>query len=126
MAVVTKNSVSITNHAGKPVDKKVFEVNWNAEAAEKGGFEHFMLKEIHEQPKAVRATLSSRISKDGNAVVLEELGWNRDFLESIHKMNRDVDIFFARLIQKTVLEIILRLFSFFFRHWSDLPKILEA
>ena len=58
----------------------------NAEAAEKGGFEHFMMKEIHEQPKAVRATLSARIEKDESAVVLEELAWDKSFLDSVHKI----------------------------------------
>lgn len=86
MAVVKKDSVSITNHAGEAVTKKVFEVNWNAEAAEKGGYEHFMLKEIHEQPKAVRATISSRIAKDNSAVVLDELKWNKDFLNSFNRI----------------------------------------
>lgn len=86
IAVVRKDSVTVTNRAGKRIDKKVFEVNWNAEAAEKGGYEHFMLKEIHEQPKAVRATLSSRLAKDDSAVVLEELQWNKDFLSDIHRV----------------------------------------
>jgi glucosamine--fructose-6-phosphate aminotransferase (isomerizing) len=86
MAVVTKVGVSIMNYAGVPIRKKVFEVNWNAEAAEKGGFEHFMLKEIHEQPKAVRATLASRIAKDESSVVLEELGWDNAFLDDVHKV----------------------------------------
>ena len=86
MAVVTKDSVWFTNREGEPITKKVFEVNWNAEAAEKGGYEHFMLKEIHEQPKAVRETMSSRIAKDDSAIVLDELKWNADFLNSINKV----------------------------------------
>ena len=47
LAIVKKDSVVIKNRAGEVVNKKVFEVSWNAEAAEKGGYEHFMLKEIH-------------------------------------------------------------------------------
>ncbi|MBQ9364888.1 MAG: glutamine--fructose-6-phosphate transaminase (isomerizing) [Schwartzia sp.] len=86
IAVVKKDSVWVTNNQGEPVTKKVFEVNWNAEAAEKGGYEHFMLKEIHEQPKAVRATLSSRFAKDGSSVVFDELKWNVDFLKSIDRI----------------------------------------
>ena len=86
MAVVRKDSVWITNRQGKPVTKKVFEVNWNAEAAEKGGYEHFMLKEIHEQPKAVRDTVSPRLAKDDSAVVLDELKWNEDFVSSFRKI----------------------------------------
>ena len=86
MAVVRKDSIKITNRKGEPVTKKVFEVNWNAEAAEKGGFEHFMLKEIHEQPKAVRDTMSQRIAKDGKRIVMDELKWNADYLNNFHKI----------------------------------------
>ena len=85
-AVVRKDSVLITNRKGEPVTKKVLEVNWNAEAAEKGGFEHFMLKEIHEQPKAVRDTMAAHLAKDNSRVVMDELKWSRDFLNSIHKI----------------------------------------
>ncbi|MBQ1510613.1 MAG: glutamine--fructose-6-phosphate transaminase (isomerizing) [Selenomonadaceae bacterium] len=86
IAIVRKDSVDIMDRQGDPVTKKVFEVNWNAEAAEKGGYEHFMLKEIHEQPKAVRDTMSQRISKDGKEIVLEELKWTPEFLNSFNKI----------------------------------------
>jgi glucosamine--fructose-6-phosphate aminotransferase (isomerizing) len=86
VAVVKPDSVWITDRAGVPVTKKVFEVNWNAEAAEKGGYEHFMLKEIFEQPKSVRETMSSRISKDGRKIVIDELKWNKDFINSFKKI----------------------------------------
>ncbi len=86
VAVVRKDSIEITNRRGEPVTKKVFEVNWNAEAAEKGGYEHFMLKEIHEQPKAVRDTMSQRIAKDGSAIVMDELKWDAEFLNSFNKI----------------------------------------
>ena len=66
--------------------KKVFEGNWNAEAAEKGGYEHFMLKEINEQPKAVRDTMSQRIAKDGKSIVMNELKWDADYLNSFNKI----------------------------------------
>ena len=58
IATVTKDSVWVQDINGTPISKKVFEVNWNAEAAEKGGFEHFMLKEIYEQPKSIRDTMN--------------------------------------------------------------------
>ena len=86
MAVVKKDSIEITNRRGELVTKKVFEVNWNAEAAEKGGFEHFMLKEIHEQPKAVRDTMSQRITKDGQSITLDELKWTADYLRQFNKV----------------------------------------
>ena len=86
IAVVKKDSVWITNRRGEPITKKVFEVNWNAEAAEKGGYEHFMLKEIHEQPKAVRDTLSGRIAQDNSAVVLDELKWTKEYVNSFSRV----------------------------------------
>lgn len=86
IAIVKKDGVQITNRAGQPIEKKVFEVNWNAEAAEKGGYEHFMLKEICEQPRAVRETMSARLAKDDSAVILDELKWNQDYLGSVKKI----------------------------------------
>ena len=64
----------------------MFRVNWDAEAAEKGGFEHFMLKEIYEQPKAVRDTLRGRVDKDSEKVVFSELNWTPETLKDIRKI----------------------------------------
>jgi len=86
LAIVRKDSIEVTSRAGDPVQKKVFEVTWNAEAAEKGGYEHFMLKEIHEQPKAVRDTMSQRITGDKKAISFEELAWDADYLNSFNKI----------------------------------------
>ena len=86
VAIVRKDAVEVTNHLGAPVPKKVFEVTWNAEAAEKGGYEHFMLKEINEQPKAVRDTMSQRITADKKAISFEELAWDADYLNSFNKI----------------------------------------
>ena len=86
LAIVRKDSVEITDRKGEPVAKKVFEVTWNAEAAEKGGYEHFMLKEIHEQPKAVRDTMSQRITSDKKSISFEELSWTPEYLNSFNKI----------------------------------------
>jgi len=86
MAVVTKDSVWVTNRLGVPVSKKVFEVNWDAEAAEKGGYEHFMLKEIIEQPKAFRDTMTARVSRDDNVITFDELKWTREDVAAIKKI----------------------------------------
>ena len=86
IAIVQKDTVWVTDLEGTPVSKKVFEVNWNAEAAEKGGFEHFMLKEIYEQPKAIKDTMSCRIAKDGSGVQFEELNWTPEDVKSIGKV----------------------------------------
>ena len=86
IAIVQKDKVWVTDLAGKPISKKVFEVNWDAEAAEKGGFEHFMLKEIYEQPKAIRDTMSCRITQDGKHVHFDELNWTPEDVNSIGKI----------------------------------------
>ncbi len=64
--------IAITDVAGTPRQRAVSEVTWTAEAAEKGGFEHFMLKEIHEQPQALRQCIAGRVTADGS-LRLEEL-----------------------------------------------------
>lgn len=59
--ILKKDSVSISDFSGQPVQKELFPVTWDPVAAEKGGYEHFMLKEIHEQPTALRETLRGNI-----------------------------------------------------------------
>ncbi|SEP25462.1 glutamine--fructose-6-phosphate transaminase (isomerizing) [Propionispora vibrioides] len=86
MAIVTKDSVWVMNRQGVPITKKVFEVNWDAEAAEKGGYEHFMIKEIYEQPKAVRETMSGRLAKDDSHIIFDELKWTPEEVAGINKI----------------------------------------
>ena len=86
IAIVMKDKVWVTDLEGNPISKKVFEVNWDAEAAEKGGFEHFMLKEIYEQPKAIKDTMSRRIVDGGKHVSFEELNWTPEDVKSIDKI----------------------------------------
>jgi len=86
MAIVTSDSVWVMNRQGVPVSKKVFEVHWDAEAAEKGGYEHFMIKEIYEQPKAIRETTTGRLAKDDTGILFDELKWTKDDIAGIHKI----------------------------------------
>ena len=86
LAIVTRDNVSVFDREGNAVDKEVFHVSWNAEAAEKGGYEHFMLKEIHDQPKAVRDTFGTHISEDGKTVHFEELNWTADDVAAVNKI----------------------------------------
>ena len=86
LAIVTRDNVSVFDRAGHAIDKEVFHVSWNAEAAEKGGYEHFMLKEIHDQPKAVRDTFGTHISEDGKAAVFDELNWTADDVAAFNKI----------------------------------------
>jgi glucosamine--fructose-6-phosphate aminotransferase (isomerizing) len=86
IATVQKDKVWVTDMEGTPIAKKIFEVNWNAEAAEKGGYEHFMIKEIYEQPKVIRDTMTSRISKDNDQVVFDELKWQPEDVKSVKRI----------------------------------------
>lgn len=79
-----KGSVTFFNLDGDEIEKEPVEIRWNAEAAEKGGFEHFMMKEIHEQPHAVRETLNS-VLKDGK-IRLEEVGLSEEEIRELSQV----------------------------------------
>ena len=74
IVVLTDGGVEITTPEGERVARELFDVDWNAEAVELGSYEHYMLKEIHEQPATVRATLSGRLHQEGEADLSEEVG----------------------------------------------------
>nr|MBO2493800.1 glutamine--fructose-6-phosphate transaminase (isomerizing) [Clostridia bacterium] len=61
IALIRRDGVEIIDQYGRKVQREVFEVKWDIEAAEKGGYQHFMIKEIHEEPKALKDTMASRI-----------------------------------------------------------------
>jgi glucosamine--fructose-6-phosphate aminotransferase (isomerizing) len=73
IAVMTKASVRVTDFAGNPVEPVMQRITWDPIEAEKGGFKHFMLKEIYEQPRAVRETVEGRISLDTGRVFLDDM-----------------------------------------------------
>ena len=73
IAVLTKSGVRVMDHDGKPVERKPHYVAWDAVMAEKGGYKHFMQKEIFEQPRAVRDTFLGRISQDTGKIYLGEM-----------------------------------------------------
>ena len=81
IAIVGKTSVGFFDSDGKPIDKKLMHITWDADSAEKGGYKHFMKKEIAEQPKAVRDTLGGRIV-DGK-VNLPELTLSDEQIKNI-------------------------------------------
>ena len=111
MAVVTKDSVWVTNRMGVPVSKKVFEVHWDAEAAEKGGHDHFMIKEIIEQPKAFRDTMTARVAKDNNRITFDELKWTREDVAAVKKivMTACGTAYHAGLVAKYYIEQLARI-----------------
>ena len=84
IARLEKGAVTFYNIDREEISKELVEIKWDAEAAEKGGYEHFMLKEIHEQPKVVRDTIHS-VVKDGN-IVLGEFGLTDEEVKEIQQI----------------------------------------
>ncbi len=111
VAVLSRGGVRVMDHKRNAVHKKVYEVKWAAEQAEKGGYEHFMLKEIHEQPKALRDTLSGRISADGSHVTLDEVKITPEEIRGLKKIYITAcgTAFHAGLVGKYVIEKLVRL-----------------
>jgi glucosamine--fructose-6-phosphate aminotransferase (isomerizing) len=73
IAIMTRDSVRVTDFAGTQVEPQMQRITWDPIQAEKGGFKHFMLKEIYEQPRAVRETVEGRISLDTGRVFLDQM-----------------------------------------------------
>jgi glucosamine--fructose-6-phosphate aminotransferase (isomerizing) len=84
VAILTRDSVKVFNSLGAPVKKEVFKVNWDVEAAEKGGFEHFMMKEMYEEPKVIRDTINPRI-KNG-ILNLDSINITKEEIENLEKI----------------------------------------
>ena len=84
VAVVDINGVQVYNNMEQPIEKEHHFVDWDVSAAEKGGYAHFMLKEIMEQPEAIRKTAFNRIHD--NRIVLEDLKIDADYVKSISKI----------------------------------------
>lgn len=81
---LTRDEVNFYNSDLEPIEKEMKTVEWDISAAEKGGYEHFMLKEIHEQPKAVRDTINPRI-RDNN-IVIDELNMSEEEIKKLKKI----------------------------------------
>jgi glutamine---fructose-6-phosphate transaminase (isomerizing) len=87
LAVITPQGVQLTDFSGKPVVREVQHVTWDPIMAEKGGFKHFMLKEIYEQPRSVRDTTLGRISQETGHVFLGEMEISDAELRAAKKIN---------------------------------------
>ncbi|CDF57685.1 glutamine--fructose-6-phosphate transaminase (isomerizing) [Thermobrachium celere] len=111
IVVLTRDKVEIMTKEGLPVQKEVFHVTWDAEAAEKGGYEHFMIKEIHEQPKAIRDTLTRRIVADSDEIVLDDIKLTAEDLKNIDKIYIVAcgTAYHAGLVGKYVIEKLARI-----------------
>ncbi|WP_025720874.1 glutamine--fructose-6-phosphate transaminase (isomerizing) [Paenibacillus sp. 1-18] len=111
MAVLTSDAVELMTIEGQFISREMIHVEWDAVTAEKGGYEHFMLKEIYEQPKAYRDTMLGRIDKETKKVVLPELKLTEEQIKNI----RNIQIvacgtaYNAGLIGRTVIEGLARI-----------------
>jgi glutamine---fructose-6-phosphate transaminase (isomerizing) len=86
LALFKGNIASFSSIAGQPLEKKARHIDWSPLMAEKGGYKHFMLKEIHEQPRAVRDTIAGRLQEQQGDVYLEDLGYDDAALQTVQRM----------------------------------------
>ena len=82
LVTISAEGATIETIEGDPVEREVMHIDWDAEQAEKGGYEHFMLKEIYEQPAVITETLAGRLDEDG-AVWLEDVKFDDDFVRDL-------------------------------------------
>lgn len=110
LAVLTKDRVELMDLSGKNISREMVHVDWDLVTAEKAGFDHFMLKEIHEQPKAYRDTMGSRIDESGERVILREIGMSAENLRSLHSIHIVAcgTAYHAGLVGKKVIETLTR------------------
>lgn len=103
--VMTRDGIEIKTEDGEVVDKDIYHVTWDVDAAEKGGYEDFMLKEIHEQPKAIKDTLTSRVIKN-TKVQLDDIDFTKEELESFDRVFIVAcgTAYHAGLVGKTIIE----------------------
>jgi glucosamine--fructose-6-phosphate aminotransferase (isomerizing) len=115
IAEVTRGAYRVVDFDGNPVEVEPVHVEWDLDAAEKGGYEDFMLKEIFEQPQAVRDTMRGRIG-EGNRVRLDEVHWS---VEQLQRINKIVIVacgtsFHAGMAARHAIE-----------HWTRIPVELD-
>ena len=87
VAIVTEHGVSVTDFNGNKVERKAQRITWDPIMAEKGGFKHFMLKEIYEQPRTVQETTLGRISQETGRIFLEEMHVDEAEFRALKKIN---------------------------------------
>src|SRR5664279_2161937 len=111
VADLRPGGVTISNVAGEPISRPTTTITWTAAAAEKGGFEHFMLKEIHEQPIALRQSIAGRVTR-ADRIVVEELAGLGDVLARIRRIELVAcgTAYYAALIGAAALQ-----------EWTGLP-----
>ncbi|NIM07509.1 MAG: glutamine--fructose-6-phosphate transaminase (isomerizing) [Armatimonadetes bacterium] len=110
IGIVTREGITLSNEGGDPVSREEFAVTWDAEEAEKGGYEHFMLKEIHEIPRAIRDTMRTRVTDD-NRLNLEEIKLSEEEIRSLDRIFIIAcgTAYYAGCVGKSIFERLLRI-----------------
>ncbi|OBR92967.1 glutamine--fructose-6-phosphate aminotransferase [Clostridium ragsdalei P11] len=108
--VITKDGVKLLSEDKKEIKRDVYHVTWSANAAEKGGFDHFMMKEIHEQPKAIKDTMTSRIMP-GKPITLDDIKITKEQIKNINKIYIVAcgTAYHAGIVGKYVIEKLVRM-----------------
>ena len=103
--IITNEGVEIKTEDGEKINKEIYHVTWDVDAAEKGGYEDFMIKEIHEQPKAIKDTLTSRVIKN-TKVQLDDINITKEDLEGFDRVFIVAcgTAYHAGLVGKTIIE----------------------
>lgn len=111
MAVLTRAGVELMTVEGNLISREIYRVDWDIVTAEKAGYDHFMLKEIHEQPKAYRDTMGSRIDPGGDKVILNEVRMSAEQIRSIDRVHIVAcgTAYHAGLVGKNVIEKLTRI-----------------
>ncbi|MEW6215446.1 MAG: glutamine--fructose-6-phosphate transaminase (isomerizing) [Nitrospirota bacterium] len=111
MAILSMDGLSVTDFEGRPIEKRVVNISWNPAMAEKGGYRHFMLKEIYEQPRAITDTMRGRFSLERGEINLDEFSMDEDTLRKIKRVLFVAcgTSWHASLIGKYMVELLARI-----------------
>ena len=111
IAILTSNEIRIFDQHRNQVERKVQKINWNSEMAEKQGYQHFMLKEIHEQPRAIVQTLQDRIIKNRDELYLKDLTLSVEDIQKIQKIFLVAcgTAYYASMVGKYLIETMARI-----------------
>ena len=111
MARLSGGEVTFFNLDGDTIEKELTEIKWDAEAAEKGGYQHFMMKEIHDQPKAITDTLNSVIKEEGKYIDLSNVGLSDEDIKEIDTVHIVAcgSAYHAGVVTQYVLEDLARI-----------------
>lgn len=107
---IRANSIEIYDEFQKPVKRDIFKVTWDVESAEKGGYEHFTIKEIYEQPEGIAQTLARRIGEDGR-LKLDGITMNAEQIKGINSITMSAcgTAYYACLVGARIFERLLRI-----------------